>query len=222
MPGYDPKPLTGYLRPTAEELEQRAEAFRTVMATRRTVRHFAPTAVPRAVIESCVGAATSAPSGANLQPWHFVVVSDPSVKRTIRVAAEAKEQQFYDGRAPSAWLAALEPLGTDADKPFLETAPYLIVVFQQTRVVGPDGQEAKTYYPHESVGIACGFLLAALHHTGLATLTHTPSPMRFLRETLGRPATERATMIIVTGYPAADAVVPDIRRKQLSETTTFV
>jgi len=221
MAGYDPEPLTGYDTPEPEGMVRRAEAFLARMKTRRTVRQFAPTPVPRAVIEACVAAAGTAPSGANQQPWHFAVVSDPTIKHAIREAAEEEEERFYAGRAPGAWLDALAPLGTDAAKPFLETAPYLIVVFQQNRWESADGTRHKTYYPQESVGIACGFLLAALHHAGLATLTHTPSPMGFLRDILGRPASERAAMIIVTGEPAEDAVVPRITRKAFDEIATF-
>ncbi len=189
MAGYNPEPLSGYETPLPDEMERRAKAFYTRMRTRRTVRHFAPTPVPRTVIEACVATAGTAPSGANQQPWHFVIVSDAATKHAIREAAEAEEEKFYAGRATAAWLEALAPLGTDRDKPFLEIVPYLIVVFQQNRWVTKDGTRHKTYYPQESVGIACGFLLAALHQSGLATLTHTPSPMGFLRDILDRPTT---------------------------------
>ena len=215
-------PLTGYLRVDEDECERRAAAFLECMRTRRSVRHFADTPVPRTVVEACIRSAATAPSGANRQPWHFVAVADPALKRRIRAAAEAEERAFYDGRAGDEWLAALAPLGTDADKPFLETAPWLIVVFQQTYGVGPDGRRLKHYYVPESVGIATGFLLAALHHAGLATLTHTPSPMGFLRELLGRPANERATMIVVAGHPAADATVPLIDRKPWEAVASLV
>jgi len=176
--------------------------------------------VPRAVIESCIEAAGTAPSGAHQQPWHFVVVSDPQVKRDIRAAAEKAEAEFY-ASAPADWLAALAPLGTDEHKPYLETAPYLIAVFARRSGMNPDGSKITHYYVNESVGIASGFLLAALHHAGLATLTHTPSPMGFLNKVLERPANERAIMLIVAGYPAPDALVPDIKRKPLAEIVTF-
>jgi nitroreductase len=221
MAGYNPVPLVDYETPGAEEMAARSKAFLSRMQTRRTVRHFTDRPIPRAVIEACVATAGTAPSGANQQPWHFAIVSNAATKRAIREAAEAEEAKFYAGRAPTTWLEALAPLGTDPEKPFLEIAPYLIVVFQQSRWQATDGSEHKTYYPQESVGIACGMLLAALHHAGLATLTHTPSPMGFLREILGRPATERAAMIIVTGEPAENAVVPDIKRKSFEEIATF-
>jgi len=178
--------------------------------------------VPRAAIESAIRAAARAPSGANQQPWTFVAVADPAVKRRIRAAAEAEERAFYGGRAPQAWLDALAHLGTDADKPFLEAAPWLIAVFAQPHGVAPDGSVVKHYYVPESVGIATGFLLAALHHAGLATLTHTPSPMGFLSEVLERPAHERAYLLVVTGVPAADATVPRIVKKPLDAIARFV
>lgn len=166
--------------------------------------------------------AGTAPNGANMQPWHFVIVSDPAIKRQIRLAAEAEEQEFYQNRAPAEWLAALAPLGTDAHKPFLETAPYLITIFAQSYGLLPDGRKVKHYYAQESVGIATGFLIAALHYAGLATLTHTPSPMNFLNDILGRPANERPFLLLVVGYPAANAQVPDIRKKPLAEIATFL
>jgi nitroreductase len=165
--------------------------------------------------------AGTAPSGANLQPWHFAVVSSPAMKRRIREAAEKEEHEFYHRRAPQAWLNALEPLGTDAKKPYLETAPYLIVVFQRNYDIDAAGARIKQYYAGESVGIATGILLTALHHAGLATLTHTPNPMGFLRGLLGRPANERAVMIVVVGYPAKGAKVPDIGRKALADIASF-
>lgn len=174
------------------------------------------------MIEACLRAAASAPSGANRQPWHFVVVTQPEVKRRIRKAAEAEERAFYSGRAPDDWLDALAPLGTNADKPFLEIAPYLIVVFAEAYGLRPDGTKVKHYYVQESVGIATGFLIVALHHAGLATLTHTPSPMTFLSEVLGRPANERAFLILVTGYAADEAMVPAIDRKPLDEVVDFI
>ena len=198
----------------------RAEAFRSALASRRTVRDFAPDPVPRAVIEAAIRAACTAPSGANQQPWHYCLVGDAGLKRRIRAAAEAEERAFYggegeDGRAGADWLAALAPLGTDADKPFLEVAPWLIVMFMQRRAA--DG--AKTYYANESCGIALGFLLAGLHAAGLATLTHTPAPMGFLSDALGRPQTEKPYVIVVTGRPAPGATVPAsaARKKPLGE-----
>lgn len=214
-------PLEAYPDLSAEEMCRRAEAFHDEIRRRRTVRDFSDRPVPRGLIETCLRAAGTAPSGANMQPWHFAVVGDPAVKARIREAAEAEERAFYGGRAGDDWLAALAPLGTDADKPFLETAPWLIVVFQQNYGLGPDGRRVKHYYVQESVGIATGFLIAALHHCGLATLTHTPSPMRFLREILGRPANERAAMILVAGYPAPGATVPAIAKKPLNAIASF-
>lgn len=218
----DTEPLVGYPDLDDAERLRRAEAFEAALRPRRTVRAFAPTPVPRAVIESALRAAGRAPSGANQQPWSFVAVADPAVKRRIREAAEAEERAFYGGRAPRAWLDALAPIGTDADKPFLETAPWLIAVFAQPHGVAPDGSVVKHYYVQESVGIATGFLLAALHHAGLATLTHTPSPMGFLSEVLARPAHERAYLLVVTGVPAADATVPRIGKKPLDAIARFV
>ena len=203
------------------EMRQRADAFLAGIRRRRTVRDFSDRPVTRAVIERCIAAAGTAPSGANMQPWHFAVVGDPEIKRRIREAAEEEERAFYGGKAGDDWLEALAPLGTDADKPFLETAPWLIVVFQQNYGLGPDGKRVKHYYVQESVGIATGFLIAALHHCGLATLTHTPSPMKFLRDILGRPVNERAVMILVAGHPAPDATVPAITKKPLSDIASF-
>lgn len=205
-----------------DDMARRAAEFYAEMRRRRSVRQFADRPVPRAIIEDCLRAAGTAPSGANKQPWHFVAVSDPAVKRRIRLAAEAEEREFYARRASQEWLDDLAPLGTDPHKPFLETAPYLIVIFAQRYGLRPDGSKARHYYVQESVGIATGVLIAALHHAGLATLTHTPSPMDFLAEILGRPANERPFLIVVTGYPADDAVVPAIRKKALDEFATFV
>lgn len=206
-------PLTGYPDLSDEERLARAEDFRILMRTRRTVRDFAPDPVPRAVIESAIQAAATAPSGANQQPWYFCLVGDAATKRAIREAAEAEERAFYAGRAGEDWLGALAPLGTDAQKPFLETAPWLIVMFLQRRASGG----AKTYYAQESCGIALGFLLAGLHAAGLATLTHTPAPMTFLSELLGRPDTERPFVLLVTGKPAPEATTPAAAaRKKLS------
>ena len=207
---------------TPEEAQRRADSFLAELRRRRTVRDFSDRPVPRAIIERCIAAAGTAPSGANMQPWHFAAVGDPDTKRRIRKAAEAEERAFYGGKAGDDWLEALAPLGTDADKPFLEIAPWLIVVFQQNYGLGPDGGRVKHYYVQESVGIATGFLIAALHHCGLATLTHTPSPMKFLRDILGRPVNERAVMILVAGYPAPDATVPAITKKSLDDIASFL
>lgn len=214
-------PLTGYAELPPEEACARARTFLERMAARRTVRDFSAQPPPREIVECAVRTAATAPSGANMQPWHFTVVTDSSVKAKIRAAAEAEERAFYSGRAGAEWLAALAPLGTGADKPFLETAPYLIVVFQQNYGLDGQGRRVKHYYVQESVGIATGMLISALHLSGLATLTHTPSPMGFLREVLGRPRNERATMIVVTGYPAGGARVPAISRKTFSEICDF-
>lgn len=227
------KPATGptfiplpYQRPTAEEQIARATAFHCVMRTRRTVRHFSPDPVPFSLIQTAIQTAATAPSGANQQPWRFVVVSDPKIKRRIREAAEAEERKFYEHRAPNEWLQALAPLGTDWHKKFLEVAPWLIVVFRLDYALeaGPEGEEIKHkhYYVMESVGLACGFLLAALHHAGLATLTHTPSPMGFLSRILNRPKNEKPYLLIPVGYPARDAQVPDIGKKPLEEVMAVV
>ena len=215
-------PLRDYRAYPPEEMAQRAADFYAEMRRRRTVRDFADRPVPRAVIDTCLRTAGTAPNGANLQPWHFVVIGDAAVKRQIREAAEAEEREFYSSRAPQEWLDALAPLGTDAAKPFLETAPYLIAIFAQSYGLLPDGRKVKHYYVAESVGIATGFLIAALHHAGLATLTHTPSPMGFLNEILQRPPHERPYLLLVVGYPADDAQVPAITKKPLDEIATFV
>lgn len=215
---FIPLPYEEYPEP---EMRRRAAEFYEEMKRRRSVRAFSDRPVPRQVIEDCVAAAATAPSGANQQPWHFVVVADPEVKRAIRLAAEAEERDFYGGRAPEAWLDALAPLGTDADKPFLETAPYLLVIFAQSHSLDEAGRKVKHYYVAESVGIATGMLITALHHAGLATLTHTPSPMGFLATLLHRPVNERPYLILVTGYPAEDAQVPAIAKKPFAEITTF-
>ncbi len=194
-----------------EGIDEACQQFFELMQSRRSVRHFSSRPVPRSVIERIVATAGTAPSGANKQPWRFVCVQNQELKRKIRVAAEAEENEFYGHRAPQRWLDDLEPLGTDAHKPFLETAPWLIVVFKLTR--GDEGDQV--YYINESVGIATGLLLAAIHHAGLVALTHTPSPMRFLSEVLGRPATEKPFLLIPVGYPTDDCRVPDIERKPL-------
>ena len=215
-------PLPHYREYPIEEMKRRAADFYADMRRRRTVRQFSDRPVPREIIEDCLRAAGTAPSGANLQPWHFVVVSDPSIKKQIREAAEEEERAFYRERAPQEWLQALAPLGTDEHKPFLETAPYLIVVFLQNYGFTPEGHKIKHYYAMESVGIATGMLIAAVHNTGLASLTHTPSPMGFLGNILNRPPNERAFLVLVVGYPAEDAEVPVITKKSLDEIATFV
>lgn len=210
-------PLPDYREYPPAEMVRRAREFREEMQRRRTVRDFSDRRVAREVVEEALVAAGTAPSGANMQPWHFVVVEDPEVKRRIRGAAEEEEREFYERRAPQEWLDALAPLGTDPEKPFLETAPYLIAVFVQRYGMLPDGRKMKHYYPIESVGLATGMLITALHHAGLATLTHTPSPMGFLNEILDRPSNERPFLLLVVGYPADDAMVPDIEKKPLEE-----
>jgi iodotyrosine deiodinase len=219
-PGAVFDPLTSYREYPESEMIARSRALAADFARRRTVRQFSDRPVPRAVIEACLEVAGTAPSGAHLQPWQFVVVSDPSIKRRIREAAEQAERDFY-ATAPDEWLEALAPLGTDAHKPYLEAAPYLIAVFAQRYGLSAVGERRTHYYVMESVGIATGFLLAALHHAGLVSLTHTPNPMGFLGELLERPANERPVMLIVTGYPASDAVVPRLRRKPLEAIATF-
>jgi iodotyrosine deiodinase len=219
-PGF--VPLTTYREFPAQEIVRRAKSFRDEMLRRRTVRQFSSRPVPREVIEDCLSVARSAPSGANKQPWHFVVVSDAEVKAKIRAAAEEEERRFYHGRAPKEWLDALAPLGTDEDKPYLEVAPYLIVIFAQHYEISPDGRKMKNYYVTESVGIATGMLISAIHMAGLVALTHTPSPMGFLNEILGRPAPEKPFLILVVGYPGGDACVPDISKKPSEESLTFV
>ena len=215
-------PLTGYQEYPVDAMQRRASDFAATMRRRRTVRQFSPRPVPRRVIDASLDAAASAPSGANMQPWHFVVVSDAPVKHKIRAAAEQEERAFYGGRAPKEWLEALAPLGTDEDKPYLETAPYLIVVFAQPYRPEPGGRRFKHYYVPESVGIATGVLITALHLAGLVTLTHTPSPMGFLNALLDRPDHERPFVILVAGYPAADARVPVITKKPLAEIVSYV
>lgn len=202
-------------------MQQRADEFLESMRSRRTVRDYSTRPVPRALIETCLRAAGTAPSGANLQPWRFVVVADPATKRAIREAAEEEERRFYLERAPKEWLEALAPLGTDEHKPFLEDAPYLIVVFAETYGALSDGRRVKHYYVPESVGIAVGFLIAALHRCGLATLTHTPSPMAFLNRLLDRPSHERPFLVLVTGYPSSEAKAPVISKKELQNFTEF-
>jgi nitroreductase len=210
---FSPLKFESYSEP---DMIIRSEEYRKQMLTRRTVRDFSDKPVPQAVIRNAIAAAASAPSGANKQPWFFAVVSDAQIKKEIRIAAEKEEKEFYSHRAPNEWLKELNQFGTDWHKPFLETAPYLIVVFKQI-YEQQEGDQKKNYYVNESVGIATGFLLAALHYAGLATLTHTPSPMGFLQKILKRPDNERAFLLIPVGYPANDAEVPTIRKKRFSE-----
>jgi iodotyrosine deiodinase len=202
------EPLPAYREYPAAEMIERARAFHGDLARRRTVRDFDARPVPREVIEHCLRAAGTAPSGANQQPWFFSVITDAARKRRIRAAAEKEEREFYGGKAPQEWLDALAPLGTDPDKPFLEEAPLLIAIFAQKYGVRPDGTRFSHYYVPESVGIATGFLIAALHHAGLATLTHTPSPMGFLNEICERPPSEKPVILLVVGYPKAGCMVP--------------
>lgn len=200
-----------------------AESFNAELQSRRTIREFDTRPVPRQVIETCLLAAGSAPSGAHQQPWHFVAISDPKIKTRIREAAEAEEREFYQHRTPPEWLEALRPLATDEHKPFLDNAPWLIAIFIRRFERRGDGTKVKHYYTDESVGIATGFLIAALHHCGLSTLTHTPSPMGFLCEILGRPKDiERPFLLLVVGYPKAEALVPDLTRKALAGISTFL
>tara|TARA_B100000959_G_scaffold58736_1_gene61531 strand:- start:345 stop:1013 length:669 start_codon:yes stop_codon:yes gene_type:complete len=214
-------PYSSYKSYPIEEMQKRSEEFFTDIQRRRTVRDFSNEPVPKEIIENCLRAAGTAPSGANRQPWHFSVVSDLETKKKIREAAEEEEKKFYSGRAPDEWLEALEPLGTDENKPFLEVAPYLIVIFSEAYGLDAQSEKIKNYYVSESVGIATGMLITALHNAGLATLTHTPSPMNFLRKILGRGENERAFLILVTGFPSENAIVPNIKKKSLKEYTTF-
>lgn len=221
MPEANFQPLASYIEYPVQEMKERAASFLTEMQKRRTVREFSDRPVPREIIEQCLLTAGTAPSGANLQPWNFVVVEDPRLKREIRIAAEQEEAEFYERRAPQEWLDALAPLGTDAQKPFLETAPYLIVIFGKNHSERPDGRRVKNYYVNESVGIATGFLIAAIHHAGLVALTHTPSPMGFLNGILDVPPDNKPFLLLVAGYPAQDAQVPVITKKSLEEIATF-
>ncbi|MBL1212242.1 MAG: nitroreductase family protein [Ignavibacteriae bacterium] len=199
-----------------------SKEFLENVSRRRSIRNFSARQVPLEIINNCILAAGSAPSGANMQPWHFAVVSNSKTKTRIRAAAEEEEREFYSSRAPQEWLDALKPIGTDADKPFLVTAPYLIVIFEKRFENLPDGTKVKQYYTKESVGIATGILITALHLSGLATLTHTPSPMNFLNAILERPANEKPYLVLVAGYPADEATVPNIKRKSLSEIASFI
>jgi nitroreductase len=221
MPQPELIPLSEYEELPVEEMKRRAAELYRQLRKRRTVREFSERPVPREILEQCLLTAGTSPSGANQQPWHFVVVADPALKKRIREAAEVEEREFYGGRAPDEWLEALSPFGTDEQKPFLEEAPWLIVIFAQNHGIRADQSKVKHYYVTESVGIATGMLIAAVHNAGLVSLTHTPSPMGFLNEILGRPSHERAFLILVVGYPKKDARVPKIARKDLPEIATF-
>lgn len=220
MPTPPPKFIPyHHRRLSADEMTDRAKAYFELMNRRRSVRDFSPDPVPRVCIEYAIRAAGTAPSGAHRQPWKFVIVDDPELKRAIRIAAEEEEKESYEHRFPPEWIEALAPLGTDHRKPFLETVPYLVVVFKESYGRLPDGRKVTNYYVNESVGIACGFFIAALHEMALATLTHTPNPMGFLSELLGRPLNEKPFILFPVGYPANDANVPDLRRKSYDELT---
>ncbi len=214
--------LSGYREYPQDEMRLRAADFAAEMRKRRSVRAFSKKKVPMEVIEDCLRVAGSAPSGANRQPWHFVVVKDQEIKRTIRQEAEKVEREFYRNRAGADLLDALIPLGTDEQKPFLEDAPYLITIFARSYGIMPDGRTVKHYYVNESVGIATGMLITAIHHAGLVCLPYTPSPMYFLNMLLKRPENERPFLILVTGYPAEGVLVPEIRKRTLHEITTFL
>jgi len=217
-------PHSAYVEYPVSEMRERADSFYEEIKRRRTIREFSDRPVPRDIIEKCLLAAGTAPSGANLQPWQFVVVSDPDIKRKIRDAAEEEEKEFYNGRAPEEWLEALAPLGTDANKEFLTIAPYLIAIFAKSYDELPNGTRVKNYYVTESVGLAAGMLITALHNAGMASLTHTPSPMGFLNEVLERPKNERPLILLVVGYPAEGVMIPKAaaEKKALSEIATFI
>jgi len=216
------EPYSGYRQYPIEEMQKRSKEFLEGIVRRRTVRDFSDKLVPKDIIENCIKAAGSSPSGANHQPWHFAVVTDPDTKTDIRKAAEEEERLLYNERAPNEWLEALAPLGTDENKPFLEIAPYLIVIFAESYSLDTDDNKIKNYYVSESVGIATGILITALHNAGLVTLTHTPSPLNFLRRILRRGKNERAFLILVTGFPAEDAKVPVLKKKNFEDYTSFI
>jgi len=222
MPSSPYPALIDYREYPVKEMQARAAAYYAKMDGRRTVRKFSDRPVPRDIIENCIRTAATAPSGANQQPWTFVAVSDPLVKNQIRVAAEKVEQKFYTGEATKKWVADLAPLGTHASKPFLETAPHLIIIFAQRYGLAPDGGNVKHYYVQESVGIATGLLVSAIHNAGLVSLTYTPANMSFLNRILERPKNEKPFLILVAGYPAKDAVLPDIKRKELADVASFI
>lgn len=221
---YRPIPLPDYRERSVEAMRAGAAAFYEGIRTRHTVRDFSPRSVPRDIIETCIRAAGTAPNGANHQPWHFAVIGDSALKKRIREAAEIEERSFYAGRAGAEWLAALAPLGTDAEKPFLEEAPWLICIFGERRSRSADGVLRKNYYVPESVGIATGFLITALHQAGLATLTHTPNPMSFLNQICGRDPHDKAYILMVVGYPKEDATIPAhaTEKRPLDEIATFL
>lgn len=214
-------PYSHPLSLSGQDMKERAEQFKELLDTRRTIRDYDSRSVDRSVIESCILAAGTAPSGAHKQPWHFAAISDPSIKKAIREAAEEEERAFYGGRASDEWLEALRPFGTNEHKPFLEEVPWLIAIFARNYDLMPDGSRSKNYYVQESVGIATGMLIAALHQAGLSTLTHTPSPMGFLNEVLERPSNERAVILLVVGHAAENAEVPDLQRKSIDEIASF-
>ena len=219
MKGFVPLPY--YSHYSDREILNKAQEFNQLLQRRRTVRDFSNKPIAKTVIEQCLLAAGSAPSGAHMQPWHFVAISDEKIKTEIRQAAEIEEKEFYQHRASDQWLKALEPLGTNSNKPFLETAPWLIAVFAERYGLDDKGNRYKHYYTPESVGIACGMLISALHVSGLATLTHTPSPMGFLKTILKRPDNERPYLLVVCGHPADGATVPDLKRKKLNQVSSF-
>lgn len=216
-------PYIRYSKPilSAEEMLERSLSFYEAMDSRRSAREFSDRPIPREVIENIIKTASTAPSGAHKQPWTFCVIENPEIKKQIRIAAEEEELQSYESRMSSDWLEDLKPLGTDWRKPFLETAPYLIIVFRRIYEFGADGKKKNNYYVQESVGIAAGFLLAAIHNAGLVSLTHTPSPMNFLTKTLGRPENEKPFLLIPVGYPAEECWVPDLQRKGLEDICVF-
>jgi len=205
-----------------EEMKIRSCEFADYLKNRRTIREYSSDTFPVEIIQNCIEAASSAPSGANMQPWHFVIVQNPEIKKQIKEGAEKEEREFYGGKAPDEWLQALEKFDTDEHKPFLELAPYLIVIFEKKYGIDEKGEKIKHYYTKESVGIATGFLIAALHNAGLATLTHTPSPMNFLNKILDRPKNESPYLILVTGYPKEGTKVPNIFKKNLNEVCTVL
>jgi iodotyrosine deiodinase len=216
-----PIPYQAPNNPSADELLRRSQAYFEFMDTRRSLRFFSDEPVPRAVVENLIKTASTAPSGAHKQPWTFCAIGNAELKKKIREAAEAEEKRSYEGRMSQEWLRDLAPLGTDWQKPFLEIAPWLIVVFRRSYELEPDGHKHQNYYVNESVGLASGFLLAAIHQAGLVTLTHTPSPMDFLTKILQRPANEKPFLLLPVGYPAPDATVPDLQRKSLEEVSVW-
>ena len=224
MKPHTNQPLSDYIEFSIEEMITRSAAVYTSLKRRHSIRQFSDRDVPKTVIENCIKAAGTAPSGANHQPWHFVAIHSPKIKREVREAAEAHEQRFYDGRAGDEWLGALKPLGTDAQKPYLGHAPWLIAIFSQKKGGVNVGEKHTNYYVHESVGIATGMLITALHESGLVTLTHTPKPMTFLSKICNRPDDERPYMLIIAGYPSVHATVPEhaLNKKSLDDISTFL